>query len=58
MADKAKDQTENLIMGTVELHYKLNEECHQVSNVKIVCISWALSRHVGDGMRAFGIRQI
>lgn len=57
LADKVKDHTQNLIMGNAELHYKLNEEFHQVSNVKIVCISWALSRKVGDGMRTSGIRQ-
>ena len=49
MADKAKDQMENLIMGNAELKYKLNKESHQVSNVKMVYISWALSRKEGDG---------
>lgn len=56
-AKTGKDQKENLIMGNVELQYELNKESHQVSNVKMLCISWTLGRKKGDGMRAFGVRK-
>lgn len=49
MANKAKDQMENQIMGNAELKYKLNKEPQQVSNVKMVYIIWVLGRKEGDG---------